>query len=219
MAAPLAGDAIGKKGTNMSDRLQKMSLPLLTAYAAAVAVGAAVNWGGLALTQQLAAIATVIVCCHEWEEQRFPGGFLEMMGSILGLDTTGVEPHRMYSKPDVLIFAMTILALTFPQVPAFACALLVLGCYEGVVHVMGIKLGKLSRPYTPGLVTAEVYAAFSIVGIVMIARAGAAGALDWVLGIVWFILGFAVMEACVWRVVGLSPKEIPAKFREKVARK
>ena len=67
--------------------------------------------------------------------------------------------------------------------------------------------------------TAEVYAAFSIVGIVMIARAGAAGALDWVLGIVWFILGFAVMEACVWRVVGLSPKEIPAKFREKVARK
>lgn len=49
----------------MSDRLQKMSLPLLTAYAAAVAVWAAVNWGGLALTQQLAAIATVIVCCHE----------------------------------------------------------------------------------------------------------------------------------------------------------
>ena len=69
-----------------------MSLPLLTAYAAAVAVWAAVNWGGLALTQQLAAIATVIVCCHEWEEQRFPGGFLEMMGSRPAWSRTGCTP-------------------------------------------------------------------------------------------------------------------------------
>ena len=172
--------------------------------------------GTLALTQQLAAIATVIVCCHEWEEQRFPGGFLELMGSILGLDTSGVDTHRMYSKPDVLIFALTILALAFPQVPAFVCALLVLGCYEGVVHVMGIKLGKLSKPYTPGLVTAEVYAISSIVGIVLMARAGAAGALDWVLGVVWLFLGFAIMEMSVWRVMGLSPREIPARFREKI---
>ena len=203
----------------MGDILQRLSLPLFTAYAVAVAVWAAVNWGSLALTQQLAAIATVIVTCHEWEEQRFPGGFLELMGSILGLDTADVDPHRMYSKPDALIFVLTILALAVPQVPLFTCALLVLGCYEGIVHVMGIKLGKLARPYTPGLVTAEMYALFSIVGIVLMARAGVAGALDWVLGIVWFFVGFAVMEACVWRVVGLSPKEIPAKFREKGARK
>ena len=201
----------------MAEKLQRASLPLLTAYAVVVAVWAALNWGEIALTQRLAAIATVIVTCHEWEEQRFPGGFLELMGSILGLDTAGVDPHRMYSKPDVLIFVLTILALAFPQVPLFTCALLVLGCYEGIVHVMGIRLGKLSRPYTPGLVTAEMYALFSIVGIVLMTRAGVAGALDWVLGIAWFFAGFAVMEACVWRVVGLSPREIPAKFKEKIA--
>ena len=201
----------------MGDKMQRVSLPLLTAYAVLVAVWAALNWGSLTLTQQLAAIATVIVTCHEWEEQRFPGGFLEMMGSILGLDTSGVDPHRMYSKPDALIFVLTILALAVPQVPLFTCALLVLGCYEGIVHVMGIKLGKLSRPYTPGLVTAEVYAVFSIVGIVLMTRAGVAGALDWVLGIAWFFVGFAVMEMSVWRVVGLSPKEIPARFKEKIA--
>ena len=201
----------------MAEKLQRASLPLLTAYAVVVAVWAALNWGEIALTQRLAAIATVIVTCHEWEEQRFPGGFLELMGSILGLDTAGVDPHRMYSKPDVLIFVLTILALAFPQVPLFTCALLVLGCYEGIVHVMGIRLGKLSRPYTPGLVTAEMYALFSIVGIVLMTRAGVAGALDWVLGIVWFFSCFAVMEARVWRVVGLSPKEIPAKFKAKIA--
>ena len=203
----------------MAEKLQRASLPLLTAYAVVVAVWAALNWGEIALTQRLAAIATVIVTCHEWEEQRFPGGFLELMGSILGLDTAGVDPHRMYSKPDVLIFVLTILALAFPQVPLFTCALLVLGCYEGIVHVMGIRLGKLSRPYTPGLVTAEMYALFSIVGIVLMTRAGVAGALDWVLGIVWFFSCFAVMEARVWRVVGLSPKEIPAKFKAKIAGK
>ena len=203
----------------MAEKLQRASLPLLTAYAVVVAVWAALNWGEIALTQRLAAIATVIVTCHEWEEQRFPGGFLDLMGSILGLDTADVDPHRMYSKPDVLIFVLTILALALPQVPLFTCALLVLGCYEGVVHVMGIKLGKLARPYTPGLVTAEMYALFSIVGIVLMARAGVAGALDWVLGIVWFFSCFAVMEARVWRVVGLSPKEIPAKFKAKIAGK
>lgn len=46
---------------------------------------------------------------------------------------------------------------------------------EGVVHVVGIKLMGLKKPYSPGLVTAESWAAAFIVSIVLLAQQGAVG--------------------------------------------
>lgn len=198
--------------------LSKSSLYLLSAYTVCIVVYAALAWNDLLLTQQLAVIATAIVTMHEWEEQRFPGGFLETISSALGVDTAGVSAHRMYSKPDLLIFVMSALALFLPQFPFFACAMLVFGIIEGITHIAGIKLAHLKRPYTPGMVTGEIYAIFSIVGIVLLAQSGMVGALDWVLAVAWFILCFATMELSIWRVVGMKPEEIPQKVKAAIGR-
>ena len=130
--------------------LQRISLPLLTLYALAVLAIGVVNWQALALVQKVAVILTVIAACHEWEETKFPGGFFEYMAGIMGVSTEGVYTPALYAKPDVLIFLLTGLALCFPQMPFFTCSVLLLGLFEGVVHVMGIKLGKPEKPYCRG---------------------------------------------------------------------
>lgn len=84
------------------------------------------------------------------------------------------------------------------------------------MHLAGIKLMKLGKPYSPGLVTAEIWAVASIVSIVLIAQAGTVGWLDWVLGFVWLVVCFSVMEASVWKAAELSPKEIPARMKARL---
>jgi len=198
--------------------LGKYSLYLLSAYAAGVAGVSALRWDDLLVTQKLVAIATVIFTLHEWEEQRFPGGFLEMMGEVLNINIANVNRHAIFSKPDVLVAVMTLTALVFKNVPLFSCAVLIVGLFEGIVHVVGIKRAKRTKPYTPGMVTGEIYAVLSVVGIVLIARSGAATALDWVLGMVWSALCGAVMEIAVWKAAGISIKDFPQKFRALVGK-
>lgn len=199
--------------------LQRYSLYILTAYAIIVLVATIVLWDTLALTQRLVAIATVIVAAHEWEEQRIPGGFMEMMTKMMGIKVEPARMKAMAALPDVLIFVMTAIALLFPQVVFFSCAVLVVGIFEGVVHIIGVKLNRLPHPYTPGMVTAEAFAVFSIVGIVLLAQSNVAGAWDWVLGVIWFFVCFGVMEINVWRIAGLSPKDLPAKMKSNISKR
>ena len=88
----------------------KYSLYCLTVYAILLLVIAMIMWNSLAIIQKIIIIATCIVTLHEWEEQRFPGGFFEVMSRIWQLDLSNIDLHDMYAKPDIFIFAITCLA-------------------------------------------------------------------------------------------------------------
>ena len=138
--------------------LRKNSLLILTVYAVCAAVVAALTWNDLLLTQKCAAVMVVVACLHEWEEQRFPGGFLELMAQNMGLSVTDEQRASMLAKPDLMVGVLTFLGFAVRDVPLFACAVILFGLLEGIVHVAGIKLMDLRRPYSPGLVTAELWA-------------------------------------------------------------
>ena len=193
--------------------IRKNGLYLLSIYALIVLGLAIAFWGEIGLMQKIAAIATVLLAIHEWEEIRFPGGFLEMIGGRLGLDATKVDGDALHFKPVVMIFVVTAAAFFIPQVPLFTCALLVMGIVEGVIHVAGIKMARASKPYTPGMVTALIYATFSIVGIVLVAQAGLTTWIDWVLGTVWLFICLAVMEVSIYKTAGLNPKDVMANLK------
>ena len=214
------------------------SLYLLTIYAVIVVVWAALSWETLALAQKLAAGATAIFALHEWEEQRFPGGFYEKMMGAFGVGGTAdspagkagesamhgpsggsggsaeqADPSDALVYPDCLGFALTILALAFPQWPFFTYAILLCGVLEGIVHAAGVRLWHMPKPYTPGMATAEVFALFALVGMYLLVAGGTTTALDWLGGFVWLAACFAVMESLVWRSVGISPKDMPARMK------
>ena len=197
----------------------KYSLYCLTVYAILLLVIAMIMWNSLAIIQKIIIIATCIVTLHEWEEQRFPGGFFEVMSRIWQLDLSNIDLHDMYAKPDIFIFAITCLALIFPNALFLSCAVLLLGVFEGFIHIMGIKLAKLERPYTPGMITGELYALFSISCIIFLIDSGMTGLTDWVLGFIWLFLTFLIMEFFVWRTAGISPKELSSKARSVIFNK
>lgn len=89
--------------------LRKNSLWILTIYAACVAIAAALMWDDLLLTQKCAAVMVVIACAHEWEEQRLPGDFLELMAKNMGLEVTDEQRASMLSKPDLIVGILTFL--------------------------------------------------------------------------------------------------------------
>ena len=189
----------------------KYSLYFLTAYALVLLVIGILMW--------IIIIATCIVTLHEWEEQRFPGGFFDVMSRIWQIDLSNIDLHDMYAKPDIYIFAITFLALIFPNTLFLSCAVLLLGVFEGFIHIMGIKLAKLERPYTPGMITGELYALFSISCIIFLIDSGMTGLTDWVLGFIWLFLTFLIMEFFVWRTAGISPKELSSKVRSVIFNK
>ena len=117
----------------------KYSLYFLTAYALVLLVIGMLMWNSLAIIQKVIIIATCIVTLHEWEEQRFPGGFFDVMSRIWQIDLSNIDLHDMYAKPDIYIFAITFLALIFPNTLFLSCAVLLLGVFEGFIHIMGIN--------------------------------------------------------------------------------
>ena len=198
--------------------LRKNSLMILTIYAICAGVVAVFTWNDILLTQKCAAVMVVIACLHEWEEQRFPGGFLELMAQNMGLNVTEEQRASMLAKPDLMVGILTFLGFTVQDVPLFACAVILFGLIEGVVHLAGIKLMGLKRPYSPGLVTAELWAVASIVSIVLLVQQGIIGPLDWVLGFVWLIICFATMEIAVWKAAGISLKEVPERMKARLSK-
>lgn len=193
--------------------IRRCGLYILSAYAMVVLGLAIAFWGEIGLTQKIAAIATVMLTVHEWEEIRFPGGFLEMVGGNLGIDLAKVDGDALHFKPIVMVFVGTATAFFIPQLPLFTCGLLVMGVLEGVIHVAGIKLAHAPHPYTPGMATALVYMVFSIVGIVLVTQAGLTTWLDWVLGVLWLFVILAVMELSIWKAAGLNSKDVVAKLK------
>ena len=198
--------------------LRKNSLLILTVYAVCAAVVAALTWNDLLLTQKCAAVMVVVACLHEWEEQRFPGGFLELMAQNMGLSVTDEQRASMLAKPDLMVGVLTFLGFAVRDVPLFACAVILFGLLEGIVHVAGIKLMDLRRPYSPGLVTAELWAVASIVSIVLLAQQGTVGPLDWVLGFAWLVICFAAMEIAVWKAAGISSREVPERMKARLSK-
>ena len=76
------------------------------------------------------------------------------------------------------------------------------------MHTMGIFLFKLRKP-SPGWYTAILMAAFAIWSIVKINATIDYPGIQWLWGALWFLFGFAMLEAGVQRVFGNRLTDMP----------
>lgn len=83
---------------------------------------------------------------------------------------------------------------------------LILGIFEGFVHNMGIFLFQL-KGVSPGWYTAVLMAAYAIWAIVLINRNIDYPGIQWLWGILWFLLGFMCLEISVHYLMGSTPKK------------
>ena len=160
-------------------------------------------WDSLSLAGKALLGFMVLYTFHEWEESRFPGGFYDLFFGGFGIEITASEA-RMHLPVAIYILIMLLVPFALQQTTFLMLIPLGLGLFEGVIHVVGIKIHKLKKPYTPGMITGLIMFAYSIFIIIQINKVGGLPLWQWIIGFVLAFAGFAVMEKFFLRTVGLS---------------
>lgn len=158
---------------------------------------------GLTVIQQFVVGMSFIFILHEWEENKYPGGFLDLITQIIQrkVDDETARASRLVTA--VLIYVLTIVPFFWgDRFPMFAVAVAIFCIFEGFIHIFGIRIFRLKRFYTPGMVTAELEALMGIALIVYLAVNHLGAWYDYVCGPFLFLACFACMQRTLMSMVG-----------------
>ena len=179
------------------------NLEILTVILAVVFGVSLFFWNSLTLAGGALLGFMVLYTLHEWEESRFPGGFYDLFFGGFGIKITASEA-RMHLPVAIYILIMLLVPFALQETTFLVLIPLGLGLFEGVIHVAGIKIHKLKKPYTPGMITGLIMFAYSVFIITQINKAVGLPVWQWLVGFVLAFVGFAVMEQFFLRTVGLT---------------
>ena len=176
----------------------------------------------LTVIQQFAVWVSFLCILHEWEEGRYPGGFLDLIQKNVlqrDLDEETKKGSRLVTA--VFIYVMTIVPFFFGnRIPMFVVAPATFCIFEGIIHVVGIKFLGTNKPYTPGLVTAEIELVSGVGMIVWMAVNHVGAWYDYTFGPFVFIACFVCMQRTLMSMVGgIGYKDVLANVRRRFAAK
>lgn len=196
----------------------KSNIWILTAAGIAVAVYMVLTWDTMPAGQRALGFFVIAITLHEWEEGHFPGGFYELMTKKFSIEDYTPEQADLSHGAVVIaiVFFVYVPFLLWEQAPWLAGIPAILGFFEAVIHIVGIKIHKLPRPYSPGMATALLCLLPSAIAIVMFATPGI-GVGGWALAVVCYFVIFGCMEVMVWRAFGVDPRTIPGRMRKIIA--
>ncbi len=203
--------------------MKHYALEIYTVIAMLLITLVAMFMDGLTVIQQFAVWVSFLCILHEWEEGRYPGGFLDLIqNNVLQaeLDKETKLGSRLITA--VFIYVITLVPFFFgDRIPMFPVAMATFCIFEGVVHVVGIKIFGMSKPYTPGLVTAEIELVTGI-GLITYLAVGHLGAwYDYTFGPFVFLFCFVCMQRSLVASIGgeIRYKDILANVRKRIAGK
>ena len=159
-------------------------------------------WKDWTVLQKTSVILTDLLAMHLWEENRFPGGFVELCIAHLGVPAKVAESAGLVQF--YLIAGFGLAGAFIPQLPWLAMIINILGIFEGIVHTAMIKLFKLKKPYSPGMATG--YATFIVGGYAAWygTSSGIVGLWGWIGGIALMIGCFVIGQATVAKKSGMG---------------
>lgn len=172
----------------------------------------------------LSAIQLFVVCfnflfiLHEWEENCYPGGFLNLITQLIERDVDDNTRRASRIPTGVLLVTLTLLPFFFDRIALFSVSIAVFGLFECFVHIMGIKIFGLKKKYTPGMVTAIVEGIVGISLIVYLAVNHLAAWYDYVGGFFLFISMFACMQKTLTLMVGIRYRDLPKMMKKQLQR-
>ena len=173
------------------------------------------------VTQQIVLAYIFLFVLHEWEEGHYPGGFIDLIAGVMlgGADNVTLEAK----KGSRFYTGIYLLALTF--VPFFAheytwlvLPAMFLGLWEGFIHIMGIKIFQLKKPYTPGMVTAECELVLSVFVWYYLAHNDLVQPVYFLFGFLLMVIGFMCMQRALVHSVGRKYRELPSMMKANIKR-
>ena len=187
----------------MKKWIDNYNLEIMTAILAIVFLISLFFWNSLTFSGRALLGFMVLYALHEWEESKFPGGFYDLFFGGFGVEIK-VSEARMHLPVAIYILSMLLVPFALQNITFLVLIPLGLGLFEGVIHVAGIKIHKLKKPYTPGMITGIVMFVYSIFIIVQINKVGGLPVWQWIVGFILALLGFVVMEQFFLKTVGLT---------------
>ena len=173
---------------------------------------------GLSTIRLFVVVFNFLFILHEWEEGAYPGGFVDLISSLIEVDLNDDLRRASRIPTGVFLVAVTLLPFIFDSIPLFSVTIAVFGCFEGFVHVMGIKIFGLKKKYTPGMVTALIEATVGIGLICYLAVNHLAAWYDYVGGILLFFICFASMQKTLTLMVGIRYRDMPKLIKKQIKR-
>lgn len=173
---------------------------------------------GLSTIRLFVVVFNFLFILHEWEEGAYPGGFVDLISSLIEVDLTDDLRRASRIPTGVFLVVVTLLPFIFDSIPLFSVTIAVFGCFEGFVHVMGIKIFGLKKKYTPGMVTALMEAVVGIGLICYLAVNHLAAWYDYVGGILLFFICFASMQKTLTLMVGIRYRDMPKLIKKQIKR-
>ena len=197
----------------MKNFIRKYNLELLTVLMAVVMV-ITICLPASSLVRKVLAVYMLLFILHEWEETRFPGGFASLMTKFFGISTSREKLEWAHVPVSVLLLVILLIPYIFDSVAMLTLIPAFLGIMEGLIHVIGIKLHKMTKPYTPGMITALSLLVTSVWVFWTFASTHLVSGTDFILGAVCMLIAFACMQRTVIAIYGLHYSDL-IKFAKK----
>ena len=170
------------------------------------------------LIRKILAVYMLLFVLHEWEETRFPGGFADLMIRFFGLSPDRERLEWAHIPVAVLLIVILLIPYLLDSVAMLTLIPAFLGVFEGVIHIVGIKLHKMTKPYTPGMITAVCLCAESVWVFWALASRHLVSGKDFIWGAVGMVFAFACMQRAVIRIYGLHYSDLIALAKKKLGK-
>ena len=188
------------------------ALEIYTVLALSFIVAAAVI-GNLSTVQKLVVVDALLFVLHEWEEGHYPGGFIKLISGLVGIKVDDEMSRASRIHAGILLLTLSIVPFVFDTTPLIIVAVATFGFIECFVHTMGIRLFRMKRFYTPGMVTAWLEFVVSVMMIAYLAVNDIARWYDYVFGPLLMIVCFGLLQKTMTLMVGIRYSDMPKMIR------
>ena len=194
------------------------ALEIYTVLALSFIVAAAVI-GNLSTVQKLVVVDALLFVLHEWEEGHYPGGFIKLISGLVGIKVDDEMSRASRIPAGILLLTLSIVPFVFDTIPLITIAVATFGIIECFVHTMGIRLFRMKRFYTPGMVTAWLEFVVSVMMITYLAVNDIARWYDYVFGPLLMIVCFGLLQKTMTLMVGIRYSDMPKMIRRQWTRR
>ena len=167
----------------------------------------------LSIVQKFVMVYVLLFVLHEWEEMYYPGGFIVLISGMIGRNVSDEQKRASRIAAGILLLAFTIIPFYWDSCVIAILVTAVFGIFEGFVHLMAIRLFRLKKFYSPGLVTAFMELLTSVALIIYINQNNMATAIDYIAGVGIMMLCFIAMQKSLTMMIGLKYSEMPKMVR------
>ena len=188
------------------------ALEIYTVLALSFIVATAVI-GNLSTVQKLVVVDALLFVLHEWEEGHYPGGFIKLISGLVGIKVDDEMSRASRIPAGILLLTLSIVPFVFDTTPLIIVAVATFGFIECFVHTMGIRLFRMKRFYTPGMVTAWLEFVVSVMMIAYLAVNDIARWYDYVFGPLLMIVCFGLLQKTMTLMVGIRYSDMPKMIR------